>query len=117
MVLSVVFAMVSMVFTACNDEGDEEIKDNGGEETVLSGLKLLNNREIDRNGGAFYWAVRAAGEWALDAASLPEWLQIAPLKGGKGTTGVVVEFAELTDDNGRMAELPFKWALRRLKSP
>lgn len=48
MVLSVVFAMVSMVFTACNDEGDEEIKDNGGEETVLSGLKLLNNREIDR---------------------------------------------------------------------
>lgn len=90
MVLSVVFAMVSMVFTACNDEGDEEIKDNGGEETVLSGLKLLNNREIDRNGGAFYWAVRAAGEWALDAASLPEWLQIAPLKGGKGTTGVVV---------------------------
>ena len=115
MVLSVVFAMVSMVFTACNDEGDEEIKDNGGEETVLSGLKLLNNREIDRNGGAFYWAVRAAGEWALDAASLPEWLQIAPLKGGKGTTGVVVEFAELTDDNGRTAELPFKMGTEEIK--
>lgn len=115
MVWLVVFAMVAMVFTACDDDGGDEIKDNEGGETALSGLKLLNNREIDRNGGTFYWAVKAAGEWTLDAASLPGWLQMAPLKGEKGTTGVVVEFAELAEDTERMAELPFKMGTEEIK--
>lgn len=114
-VLSVVLAMVAMVFTACDDDGGDEVKDNESGEPALSGLKLLNNREIDRNGGTFYWAVKAADGWTLDAASLPEWLQIAPLKGEKGTTGVVIEFAELADDTERTVELPFKMGTEEIK--
>lgn len=114
-VLSVVLSMMAMVFVACNDDNDEIKNNEEGGETVLTGLKLLNNREVDGDGGTFFWAVKAAEAWTLDAASLPGWLKMSPLKGGRGTTGVVMAFAGLTDVSERTVELPFKMGGEEIK--
>lgn len=114
-VLLVMLSMMAMVFVACDDDNDEIKNNEEGGETILTGLKLLNNREVDGDGGTFFWAVKAAEAWTLDAASLPGWLKMSPLKGGRGTTGVVMTFAKLTDVAERTAELSFKMGGEEIK--
>lgn len=100
-------AMVALFFAGCDSNNEEKIEqdDTGDKEDFV--CKLLNNQDIDRMGGTFYWAVKANGAWKLDANRLPDWFTIEPSEGKAGTTGVVLNVEELTDDQVRSIELPF----------
>lgn len=108
--LITLLAVFAMVCAACNDDDDEKIGegDNGGS-TVVEELycELLNNQDVNKDGGKFFWAVEASEKWTLDGEELPEWLGVEPLQGRAGTTHVVLEFAELTDGKARSFALPF----------
>ena len=99
--------MVALFFVGCDSDNEEKIEqdDTGDKEDFI--CKLLNNQDIDRMGGTFYWAVKANGAWKLDANRLPDWFTIEPSEGKAGTTGVVLNVEELADDQTRSIELPF----------
>lgn len=105
--LVALLAVFAMVFTGCSDNEEEAVKKGDTEEIEGFGCKLLNNRDVDRAGGAFYWAVKASEPWTLDAEELADWLTIQPLEGKAGTTAVTLIFNELPDDSERTMELPF----------
>lgn len=112
--LIALLAVFAMIIAGCGSEEDViENGDPGGTEEF--GCKLLNNREIDRTGGTFYWAVKASEAWTLDADSLADWLTIEPSEGKAGTTAVTLVFAELPDDKERAMELPFVLGEKEVK--
>lgn len=114
--LLAMFATFAMFFAGCDSDNEEEAikKENpGGIEEF--GCKLLNNREINKDGGTFYWAVKASDAWTLDADLLSEWLTIEPLEGKAGTTAVILVVTELPDDKERAMELPFVLSGKEVK--
>lgn len=107
----ILLTMFVMVFAACNDEDENAIIDEGGNggSAVDDELycKLLNNQDVNKAGGKFFWAVEANRKWTLDEELLPDWLSIDPLQGKAGTTNVVLDFAELEEEDARTFDLPF----------
>lgn len=100
--------MFAMLFAACDDD-NEKIGGDNNDPTVIEKLycKLLNNQDVNKDGGKFFWAVEANGNWTLDGEALPDWLSVEPLQGKVGTTHTMLEFAELTDGKERSFVLPF----------
>lgn len=104
--LMVVFVFA---FAGCNDEDETTISGPGtnpGEDELV--CRLLNNRDVDRLGGDFYWAVEASEAWTLDSATYARWISVDPLRGEAGTTDVTIHIDTLFGTEARSAILPFQ---------
>lgn len=96
-------------FAGCNDEDETTISEPGtnpGEDELV--CKLLNNRDVGRIGGDFYWAVEASEAWTLDAATYDSWISVDPLQGEAGTTDVTIHIDTLFGTEARSTVLPFQ---------
>ena len=89
------FVAALTMFVSCSDDNDP---------TYLDEVQLSSSYvSIDINGGSTSIDVTAAGDWAIDAESVPAWLTISPAQGSAGVSKITFS-AESTLD-GRECEI------------
>ena len=89
------FVAALTMFVSCSDDTDP---------TYLDEVQLSSSYvSIDINGGSTSIDVTAAGDWAIDAESVPAWLTISPAQGSAGVSKITFS-AESTLD-GRECEI------------
>ena len=89
------FVAALTMFVSCSDDNDP---------TYLDEVQLSSSYvSIDINCGSTSIDVTAAGDWAIDAESVPAWLTISPAQGSAGVSKITFS-AESTLD-GRECEI------------
>ncbi|MDO4511952.1 MAG: BACON domain-containing carbohydrate-binding protein [Bacteroidales bacterium] len=87
-------ALMSMVLVGCSDD----------DATYLSEIRVSQSYvAIDKAGGEVAIDITASDSWSIDAAKLPEWLEVSPLSGEAGSGKITFKAAAY--EGGREAEL------------